>query len=180
MWKHETRSGCNRAARLRCRCDAGLCDRCQSNGTTGLPECRMLAASRGGGKACCRRGAGPAARRQGGGSRSLLVDERDRDLRSARPQEPEPDRASQEGRLPGDQAPQALAGPLADPDSDGQTNAFEFTAGLIPTDTTGLLYDPFADVFPRLFKGIFDDAAAAAPARRRVGPDRRPRSSRLR
>ena len=26
------------------------------------------------------------------------------------------------------------AGPLRDPDSDGQTNAFEFTAGLVPTD----------------------------------------------
>jgi HSP20 family protein len=34
--------------------------------------------------------------------------------------------------------------------------------------TTISVYDPFADVFPRLFKGIFDDAAAAAPARRRV------------
>ncbi len=39
--------GCDRPARLRCRRDAGLCDGCQSNGTAGLPECRMLAASRG-------------------------------------------------------------------------------------------------------------------------------------
>ena len=30
--------------------------------------------------------------------------------------------------------PNANAGPLRDPDGDGQTNAFEFTAGLIPTD----------------------------------------------
>jgi hypothetical protein len=30
--------------------------------------------------------------------------------------------------------PNALAGPLADPDRDGQDNAFEFTAGLVPTD----------------------------------------------
>ncbi len=32
------------------------------------------------------------------------------------------------------QPPNALAGPLVDPDRDGQTNAFEYTAGLIPTD----------------------------------------------
>ena len=32
------------------------------------------------------------------------------------------------------QPPNALAGPLIDADGDGQTNAFEFTAGLIPTD----------------------------------------------
>ena len=30
--------------------------------------------------------------------------------------------------------PNANAGPLRDPDGDGQTNAFEFTAGLVPTD----------------------------------------------
>ncbi len=32
------------------------------------------------------------------------------------------------------QPPNALAGPNADPDGDGQTNLFEFTAGLIPND----------------------------------------------
>jgi HSP20 family protein len=34
--------------------------------------------------------------------------------------------------------------------------------------TTISVYDPFADVFPRLFKGIFDDSNSAAPVRRRV------------
>ena len=32
------------------------------------------------------------------------------------------------------QPPNANAAPLADPDGDGQTNLFEFTAGLVPTD----------------------------------------------
>jgi hypothetical protein len=36
------------------------------------------------------------------------------------------------------QPPNALAGPLADPDNDGQNNAFEFIAGLIPTDGTSV------------------------------------------
>ena len=36
------------------------------------------------------------------------------------------------------QPPNADAGPLADPDHDGQTNAFEYTAGLIPTDATSV------------------------------------------
>lgn len=32
--------------------------------------------------------------------------------------------------------PNALAGPIADPDGDSQNNLFEFTAGLVPTDAT--------------------------------------------
>ena len=36
------------------------------------------------------------------------------------------------------QPPNALAGPLADPDGDGQTNAFENTAGLTPTDANSV------------------------------------------
>ena len=61
---HEARSCCNRPARLRRRCDARLCDGGQSNGAAGLPECRMLAASRG--RRQARRGdrTGPAARPQ--------------------------------------------------------------------------------------------------------------------
>jgi hypothetical protein len=34
--------------------------------------------------------------------------------------------------------PNANAAPLADPDSDGQNNLFEFTAGLVPTDSTSV------------------------------------------
>lgn len=34
--------------------------------------------------------------------------------------------------------PNADASPLADPDGDGQTNAFEFTAGLVPNDATSV------------------------------------------
>ena len=36
------------------------------------------------------------------------------------------------------QPPNALASPLIDADSDGQSNAFEYTAGLIPTDANSV------------------------------------------
>jgi hypothetical protein len=36
------------------------------------------------------------------------------------------------------QPPNARAGPLSDPDRDGQNNVFEYTAGLIPTDANSV------------------------------------------
>ncbi|NQW99712.1 hypothetical protein HQ447_03565, partial [bacterium] len=44
------------------------------------------------------------------------------------------------------QPPNANAGPLIDPDGDGQTNLFEHTAGLVPTDAASRFFVTIAPV----------------------------------